>query len=173
MGNHVRERLWKCPCWTVVLQHLTVLCPSSAPAGLCINNRSGNAQSQPEAVIEHLVWRQGQLGSTGACSAAEWPEGVEPGSTPFLISCKCWQWRWGHLLLEVPAYLRPSKGKQNEWREWSFSFIPVGVSATAKDFATLLLSWYFLSHYSITTAWMMNTVCLLYFEGRNWEELQK
>ena len=45
-------------------------------------------------------------GGSGACNAAEWLEGLEPGSSPYL--------RVGSggegFLLEILAYLRPSKG---------------------------------------------------------------
>ena len=54
------------------------------------------------------------------------------------------------VLLEIPAYVRPSKGKQ------FFSFVSVSMLClclclfvAAEDFATLLLL-YFPSHYSIT-----------------------
>jgi len=42
---------------------------------------SGNAKSWPEPVIEHLVGRQGQHRSSGACNVLEWLEGGESGST--------------------------------------------------------------------------------------------
>ena len=51
---------------------------------------SGNAKSQPEALIEHLMGRQGQL--RGAQVHA-----MEPGSTPSQTSFKGWQWRQGYL----------------------------------------------------------------------------
>jgi len=50
-------------------------------------------------------------GNSGAWNAAEWLEGVEGGSTSSQTSIKGWQWRWGYLLLEVHAYLRPFEGK--------------------------------------------------------------
>jgi len=50
--------------------------------------------------------------NSGTCNACEWPEGVEPGSTPSQTLFKGWQWRWEHLLLEIPAHLRPSWGKE-------------------------------------------------------------
>jgi len=53
----------------------------------------------------------------------EWLKGMEPGSIPSQTSAKGWQWRWGHLLLEFPAYLRPSKGKL------LFPFISASVAA--------------------------------------------
>ena len=47
------------------------------------------------AVLEKWVstWWEGRVnqGSPGACSAPEWPEGVEPGSTPSQTSFKDWQ----------------------------------------------------------------------------------
>ena len=88
-----------------------------------------------------------------SCNAPEWLEGVEPGSTPSQPSFKGWQWRWGHLLLEISAYLRPSKGKQCCLFVFSFLYLlHLGLfsSAVAKDFATLLLLQYFPSHYSVT-----------------------
>jgi len=83
--------------------------------------------------------------SSGECSAPEWPAGVEPGSNPAQTSFKGWQWRY--LLLELPAYLRPSKGKQL----FSFIFVCMAAAclfpfAVAEGFATLLLS----SYYSVT-----------------------
>ena len=58
-------------------------------------------------------------GSSGVCNAPEWLEGVEPGSSPSQTSFKGWWWRWGGPLLEISAYVRPSKGKR------LFSFIYV------------------------------------------------
>ena len=91
-------------------------------------------------------------GSSGACNVSEWPEGVEPGSASFQTSFKGWQWRQRYLAgrsLPTWGLLRVS----------SFFFtllflclwlLRLGLSslAAAKDFATLLLSLYFPSHYS-------------------------
>ena len=41
------------------------------------------------------------------CTAPEWLEGMEPGSTPFQTSFKVWQGRQGYPL-EIPTYLRAS-----------------------------------------------------------------
>jgi len=47
------------------------------------------------------------------CVQCPWVSGrVESGSTPSQTSFKGWQWRWGYFLLDISAYLRPSKGKQ-------------------------------------------------------------
>ena len=88
---------------------------------LCICN--GNAKSQLETVIEHLVGRQGQ------------PKGAQVHAM-HLSDQKGWSQdpllprphlRVGSggegVLLEIPAYLRPSKGKQ------TFSFVSVPTAA--------------------------------------------
>jgi len=41
-------------------------------------------------------WKAGPTqGSSGACNVSQWPERVEPGSTPSQTSFKGWQWRQG------------------------------------------------------------------------------
>ena len=44
------------------------------------------------------TWREGRAnqGSSGACNASEWLEGVESGSTPSQSLFKGWQWRQGY-----------------------------------------------------------------------------
>ena len=72
-----------------------------------MDTRSGNAETGLEAVMEHLVGRQGQprgahLSDWKGCSQDP------PLLTPHI--------RVGSggedILLEIPAYLRPSEGKQ-------------------------------------------------------------
>jgi len=74
--------------------------------------------------MKHLVGRQGQPrgAQVQEMQLSDW-KGVEAGSTPSQTSFKGWQWMLGHLLLDIPAFLRPSKGKQ------LFSFISVSVTA--------------------------------------------
>lgn len=99
-------------------------------------------------------WAPGRKaqGSPGVCNVAEWPEGVEPGSTPSHTSFKGWQWSWGYLLLEIPTYLRPCKGKRcftSFLYPWLL-LLGLFSLAVAKGFATLLLLHYFPSHCSVT-----------------------
>ena len=73
---------------------------------------SRNAKSWPEAVIEHLVGRQGQPrgAQVYAMQLSDWKGWSQDPPLPSL------HLRVGSggegVLLEIPAYLRPSKGKQ-------------------------------------------------------------
>ena len=114
---------------------------------------NGNAKSQPETVIEHLVGRQGQpsgaqVHAMNLSDRKGWSQN-SPLPRPHL--------RVGSggkgILLEIPAYWRPSKRKQffflcfciHSFCIWAwFSF------AVSYGCATLLLLLYFLSLYSIT-----------------------
>ena len=111
---------------------------------------SGNVKSWPEAVIEHLVERQGQPRGVQvqAVHLNNWKGWIYPPPGPHLrvgsgskaISCQRSLPTWGlpkvssFFFIHFCMYLG------------LFSF------AVAKDFATLLLLLYFLSHYSITYA---------------------
>ena len=85
---------------------------------------SGNAKSQLEAVIEHLAGRQRQsrgaqvhavhLSDRKGCSQDS------PLPRPHLMVCSGGK----AILLEIPAYLRPSKSKQIFF---SFAFVPSAV----------------------------------------------
>jgi len=89
------------------------------------SNCSGNAKSWLEAVIEHLVRRQGT------------PRGAQVHAM-YLSDQKGWSWdpslpsphlRVGSggegILLEIPACWRPSEGKQL----LSFIFVPTAVAS--------------------------------------------
>ena len=77
-----------------------------------MDTRSGNAETGLEAVMEHLVGRQGQPrgAQVHAMSLSDWQGWSQdpPLPRPHL--------RVGSgdkgILLEIPAYLRPSEGKQ-------------------------------------------------------------
>ena len=77
---------------------------------------SGNAESQPEAVMEHLVGRQGQPrgAQVHAMCLIDWKRWSQG---PPLPSPRLRVGGEGISLLEIPVYLRPSKGK------WLFSFV--------------------------------------------------
>jgi len=81
--------------------------PEGRPVWCC----SGSAKSQPEAVMEHLVGRQGQ--PRGAqVHAMYWVIGqVEPGSAPFSPHLRVGSGGEG-LSGDPCVTLRPSKGKQ-------------------------------------------------------------
>ena len=93
---------------------------------------SGNAKSQPETVIEHLMERQGQarraqVQAMYLSDQRRWSQDP-PLPRPHL--------RVGSggkdVLLEIPAYVRPSKGKQ------FFSFVSVSIAAVFYAYAYLL-----------------------------------
>ena len=72
----------------------------------------GNVKSQPEAVIEHLVGRQGRprAAQLYAMHLSDWEGWSQdpPLPRPHLKVCSGGK----GISLEIPAYLRPSKGKQ-------------------------------------------------------------
>ena len=85
---------------------------------------SGKAKSQLEAVIEHLVGRQGQLRGAQVCAVhlSDWKGWNQDAALPRP------HLRVGNggkgILLEIPVYLRPSKGKQL----LSFISVPTAVA---------------------------------------------
>jgi len=116
---------------------------------------SRNTESWPEAVIEHLVGRQGwpRGAQVHAMQLSDW-NGMETGACihPFSalteglaveVSVPCWRllhtWGLPKVNCFFPLFLHP----------W---LLHLGLSscAAAKDFATPLLSLYFPSHYSVT-----------------------
>jgi len=111
-----------------------------------------NAKSWLEPVIEHLVGRQDQprRAQVHAVPLSDWKGWSQdpPLPRPHL--------KVGHggkaTLLEFPACLWPSKGKQAFCLCFLYlQLLHLGLSvfATAKGFTALLLLLYFLLHYSI------------------------
>lgn len=100
---------------------------------------SRNAESRPEAVMEHLVGRQGQpkeaqLHAMYFNDRKGWSQDP-PLPRPHLKASSGGE----GILLKIPAYWRPSEGKQLFFLHFCIHSL-----------AILLLSWYFPFHYSIT-----------------------
>ena len=80
--------------------------------GCLLHECSGNVKSQLEAVIEHLVGRQGQArgAQVHAMYLSDWNRWSQDSPIPTP------HWRAGNgdkgILLEIPAHLRHSRGKQ-------------------------------------------------------------
>jgi len=118
-----------------------------------ISRCSRNAKSQLEAVIEHLVGRQGQprgaqVYAMQLSAQKRWSQDP-PLPSPHL---KVGSGGEG-ISLGIPACVRPSKGKQIFHPSFLYPWLlHLGLSsfAAAQDFATPLLLLYFLSRYSIT-----------------------
>jgi len=77
------------------------------------SNCSGNAKSQPEPVMKHMVGRQDQPGELRCMLSMYLSDQKGWILAPPLPRLHLRVGRGGKgILLEVPAYLRPSKGKQ-------------------------------------------------------------
>lgn len=89
-----------------------------------LTNCSGNAKSQPEAVIEHLVRRQGQRrgAQVHAMLLSDWEGWSQdpPLPRPHLRAGRVGK----GILVEIPAHLKPSEGKQL----LSFISVPAAVA---------------------------------------------
>ena len=90
---------------------------------------SRNAESWPEAVMEHLVGRQGQPRGAQVHAVLLSGEGLEPGFTSSRPHLRAGSGGEG-ILWEIPEYLRPSSGKQL----LSFTFVSV---AAVQDFTAM------------------------------------
>jgi len=60
------------------------------------------------------IWWEGRANPGKLrCMQCTWVTGRgEARIHPLQTSFKCWQWKWGHLLLEISVGLRSSNGKQ-------------------------------------------------------------
>ena len=110
--------------------------------------RSGNAKSQLETVIEHLVGRQGQprraqVYAMQLSDQKGWSQDpplprphLRVGSRGEGISCQSSLPTWDFLMVSssFSSFLQ---------------LLYLGLFSFAEDFTTLLVSWYFLSHYGI------------------------
>jgi len=91
--THQMNSLWKKECW---------LRPASFQflRNVMFSFRMTAAEMLNHSLKQWLStwWKAGPTqGSSAACNAPQWPDGVEPGSTPSQTSCKGWQWRHGDL----------------------------------------------------------------------------